>query len=31
MMFVAIKGRKQCSPVGFLFQKGADVVAYLTI
>jgi hypothetical protein len=29
MMFVALKDRKRSSPIGFLFWKGADVVAYL--
>jgi hypothetical protein len=28
MMFAALKGRKWCSPIGFLFWKGDDVVAY---
>jgi hypothetical protein len=29
-MFVALEGRMQCSPIGFLIRKGANVVAYLT-
>ncbi len=29
-MFVALKARKQCPPMGFLFQEGVDVVVYPT-
>ncbi len=29
-MFVALKARKQCSPMRFLFQEGVDVVVYPT-
>jgi hypothetical protein len=28
MMFIVLKGRKQCSLVEFLFWEGVDVVAY---
>jgi hypothetical protein len=31
MMFVILKGRKQCSLVGFLFWKGVNVVVYLIV
>jgi hypothetical protein len=30
-MFVALKGRKRCCPIGFLFQEVVDVVVYLTV
>jgi len=30
-MFATLKGRKRCSPIGFLFREDANVVAYLTI
>jgi len=30
MMFAALEGRMQCSPVRFLIRKGVNVVAYLT-
>ncbi len=30
-IFATMKGRKQCCPIGFLFQNGVDVVGYLTV
>jgi hypothetical protein len=30
-MFTTLKGREQCSPIGFLFQEDANVVVYLIV
>jgi hypothetical protein len=30
MVFVALKGRKECLPLKFLFQDNINIVAYLT-
>ncbi len=31
MTFVALKGGNSCSLVGFLFEEGVDIVAYLIV
>jgi hypothetical protein len=31
IMFTALKGREQCSPIGFLFQEDANVIVYLNV
>ncbi len=31
MMFAILKGKKKCWPFNFLFQDGANVVAYLSM
>jgi hypothetical protein len=31
MMFITLEGKMQCSLIGFLFRKGVNVVAYLTV
>jgi hypothetical protein len=30
-MFATIKGKKQCFPIGFLFQEGVEIIAYLIV
>jgi hypothetical protein len=30
-MFATIKAKKQCFPIGYLFQEGVDVIAYLIV
>jgi hypothetical protein len=31
MTFVALKSRKRCCPIGFLFQDNTNILTYLTI